>query len=113
MTKSKINIARDFTQYPTGRLRANGRGSGEQFRDEYLLPELQNGNDVSVEFDGARGYPASFLEEAFGGLIRLGISKEEILSHLSLTSKSASYDAYVMLAWDYIMQADARTKKSG
>ena len=65
-----ISVAKDFTRFPSGRFRRNGETSGEAFREIYLEPPLKVGEKVSVELDGTIGYGSSFLEEAFGGLIR-------------------------------------------
>jgi hypothetical protein len=65
-----INVAKDFTRFPSGRFRKNGDTSGEAFREIYLEPHLKVGEKVSVELDGTIGYGSSFLEEAFGGLVR-------------------------------------------
>lgn len=67
---SEIDIARRFTKYPAGRFRSDGRYSGEVFREDVLAPELRNGM-VEVIMDGTMGYGSSFLEEAFGGLVRI------------------------------------------
>jgi len=69
----KINIAKEFSRIPAGRLRTDGPYSGERFREECLEPVLMKGDTVEVIFDGARGYGSSFLEEAFGGLVRDGV----------------------------------------
>ena len=47
-------------------------GPGEEFRERFLEPHfLRGGNEViTIVLDGVIGYPASFLEEAFGGLAR-------------------------------------------
>ncbi len=65
-----ISVAKDFTRFPSGRFRRNGKTSGEAFRELYLEPPIKGGEKVSVELDGTIGYGSSFLEEAFGGLIR-------------------------------------------
>ena len=65
-----INVARDFTRYPSGRYKSKGDTSGEAFRERFLEEPLRQGKSVSVELDGTIGYGSSFLEEAFGGLIR-------------------------------------------
>jgi hypothetical protein len=70
MSDVTINVARDFSRYPSGRYRSDSRSSGEQFRDDLLVPPLQNGARVIVELDGTLGYGSSFLDEAFGGLRR-------------------------------------------
>lgn len=66
-----INVARDFSPFPAGRYLADGPYSGEGFLNEKLLPALKQGAKVEVVLDGAMGYGSSFLEEAFGGLVRL------------------------------------------
>jgi len=69
-----INIKENFSRYPAGRYRADGPYNGEKFREELLMPALSEainkGEKVKVELDGVRGYNSSFLEEAFGGLVR-------------------------------------------
>lgn len=67
-----INIARDYTTTPGARYPSDGPHSGEDFRDTVLIPifERSNKDIVVVELDGVEGYPASFLEEAFGGFAR-------------------------------------------
>lgn len=72
MSDVTINVARDFSRYPSGRYRSDSRSSGEQFRDELLFPPLRSGTRVIVELDGTLGYGSSFLDEAFGGLKRDG-----------------------------------------
>lgn len=65
-----VNIARDFTRYPSGRYRENSASSAEEFRERFLQPPLLRGEKIRVEFDGTTGYSSSFLEEAFGGVVR-------------------------------------------
>lgn len=66
----KINISKDFSKNPSGRYIRDGRTSGEAFLKNNLLPALKTHDLIIVELDGVRGYGSSFLEEAFGGLIR-------------------------------------------
>ncbi len=75
-----INVAKDFTRFPSGRFRKNGETSGEAFREIYLEPHLKVGEKISVELDGTIGYGSSFLEEAFGGLVRSLRLRPAILS---------------------------------
>ncbi len=69
-----INIASDYTKSPGGRLRSEGKYSGEDFREKMLKPQffaaINNNEDLTVNLDGGYGYATSFLEEAFGGLAR-------------------------------------------
>ena len=77
-----INIARDFSKYPGCRYKKDCMNSGEAFRDDMLWPILEdaikNSDFVEVDLDGVAGYSASFLDEAFAGLVRKGkISKRD------------------------------------
>lgn len=69
-----INICEEYTDAPGGRYESQGRFSGEDFRKKILKPrfiEASNKNEkLFIDFDGGYGYGSSFLEEAFGGLIR-------------------------------------------
>ena len=85
-----LSIARDFTRHPAGRYRSDGPYSGEQFRDDFLVPAMQTGEPVEIDLDGVRGFGSSFLEEAFGGLARKGYSPESILSVFTLRSSDPS-----------------------
>jgi hypothetical protein len=57
-----------------GRHISDGPFSGEQFRDRFLVPALtraaKTSDKVVVILDGTR-YLSSFLDEAFGGLVRV------------------------------------------
>ena len=70
-----LNIAEAFSEFPGPRYRDQGPWSGEQFLEEHLLPAFESareaGGRMTIQLDGVRyGYPAAFLEEAFGGLAR-------------------------------------------
>lgn len=70
-----IKVAEEFTDTPGGRYKANSKYSGEQFREELLFPKylacLELNEKLLVDLDGGYGYPIGFLEEAFGGLIKM------------------------------------------
>jgi hypothetical protein len=79
-----ISVANDFSRFPGGRYRTDGPYSAEAFRDDLLVPALQQGGEVRVVLKGAVGYPATFLEEAFGGLVRvhgLDCANLKLISH--------------------------------
>lgn len=86
MSQSTINIAKDFSRYPAGRYISDGPYSGTKFREDFLIEPLQNNQHTVIIFDGARGYGSSFLEEAFGGLVRLGFNKGKILETFEFVS---------------------------
>ena len=107
-----LNIANDFSKTPAGRTAvAHGNHSGETFREEKLWPLLRNAiksnSKLVVVLDGTAGYPASFLDEAFGGLIRKKYcSKEESRLHLEIKAVSSSYEVYKILIDRYIEEAN-------
>ena len=65
-----INVIKDFNKKPYGRYPVDGLGCGELFRQEKLVPALRKYDRVHVDLDGYNRYGRSFLDEAFGGLIR-------------------------------------------
>ena len=99
-----INIARDYTPFPGGRYRRNGKGSGQEFREKFLVPPLKMNEHLVVELDGASGYPSSFLEEAFGGLVREGFTVQKLRSLINLRA-GPQYEAYIALIWKYVQEA--------
>lgn len=103
-----IEIARDFSRHPGGRFAKLGPASGEEFR-RLLAAALrragETGGRVEVLLDGAAGYPISFLEEAFGGLVRIeGFSVAELRRVLHV--KSEKYRVFQSLIWKFIEGAD-------
>ena len=90
MTNQVIEIAQEFSRYPGGRYYSDGPYSGQEFREKVLIPAIEKEGRFELVFDGARGYGSSFLEEAFGGLIRLGYRPEIIRDKFIFISKSDS-----------------------
>lgn len=86
MNNIHISIAKDFSVYPGGRDDSDGPHNGTRFRTIHIIPHLDAKKNITINFDGTRGYGSSFLEEAFGGLIRLGYSKETIDKQIKLVS---------------------------
>ena len=70
-----INICNDFSDTPGGRYKNEGIYSGEEFRETILLPayeKIENSSEkLEINFDNCFGFATSFLEEAFGGLVRI------------------------------------------
>ncbi|WP_295872671.1 STAS-like domain-containing protein [uncultured Zhongshania sp.] len=74
MTTLKV---KDYTEFPGPRFREIGPYSGQDFLETYLLPlAKEHGASLIVDLDDTAGYGSSFLEEAFGGLVRKGIPKD-------------------------------------
>lgn len=99
-----ISIAKEFSETPAGRYFADGPFSGQRFREEKLYPALKEYDLVVVDFDGTLGYGSSFLEEAFGGLIREhGMTLEELNRKLKIIS---SRRLYFERAHQYMLDAE-------
>lgn len=83
-----ISISKDFSNVPLGRFQDDSDFNGTTFRLEYLIPALAENNHVLIDLDNTEGYGSSFLEEAFGGLVRLhSFTKEELATRLTFISK--------------------------
>lgn len=86
----QINIARDFSDTPGGRYINEGENSGEQFREKILFPQYENAEKnnekLEINFDGCWGFGTSFLEEAFGGLVRM-LKKKGSLDRMIFVSQ--------------------------
>jgi hypothetical protein len=91
MSTVTINIANQFSRYPAGRYTVDGPYSGEAFREKFLVPQLRTPDTrVVIQLDGARGLASSFLEEAFGGLVRAGFPQTLLQDRIVLESKDVS-----------------------
>ena len=104
------SIANEFSTTPGGRFRKHGPYSGEEFRDDVLCNLLRtamgDGDTLTIELDGTAGYPSSFLEEAFGGLIRLGLfDRAAVRRHLELRASDPLYETYRLSANQYMEHA--------
>lgn len=101
-----IEIATRFSRYPGPRYQAHGENSGEEFRATVLEPALrtaiQNRTVLTVVLDDVAGYGSSFLEEAFGGLLRHGHTKAELDAHLKIVARTARFQHHALRARTYI-----------
>jgi hypothetical protein len=97
-------------QSPGFRFASDGPNSGEEFRQSVLAPALRSaiarGSQLEVELDGVSGYGSSFLEEAFGGLIRKRLfTREQLNRHLRIVARQPLFRPYQLLAGDFINRA--------
>lgn len=72
-TTLKILDCKEDYMYEGPRFKRLGPESGEEFREEFFIPWLEQNkqnSDLTVDFDGTVVYTPSFLEETFGGAIR-------------------------------------------
>ena len=100
MSTYTIDVAKDFSPYPFGSHREQSDRSGEVFRDVHLIPALEKYDHVVVDLSGTNYYGSSFLEEAFGGLLRKGFDTEQLIEklevrHEKLSSVVQEIDVYI------------------
>lgn len=90
-----LKVAEEFTKTPGVREEIEGNFPGEQFLKEVLLLKfeqaLKENIKLLVDLDGASGYPTSFLEAAFGGLVRHYKSVQTVRDNLIFISKDDPY----------------------
>ena len=109
----RIKISSDFSKAPGPRYAAEGKHSGQEFREQILYPKvldaLKSGVTLTIELDGTFGYGTSFLEEAFGGLIRENnLALGDLSSRLEFVSMEEPDLITEIMA--YMQQAEAEKK---
>lgn len=83
MNKFELRVV-DFSKNPYGRYPDDSEFCGQNYREDILEPALREHDAVHVYLDGYNRYGRSFLDEAFGGLIReSSFSGEEIKKRLT------------------------------
>jgi STAS-like domain of unknown function (DUF4325) len=102
MSTLTITVAKDFSPSPAGRYKADGKFPGQVFRENLLLPAIKTHDQVIVDMDGTEKCGSSFLEEAFGGLVRSGIPESTLKQKIVISSQRDS-DQYRI--WQYIHEA--------
>jgi hypothetical protein len=87
-----VSVASQFSKHPAGRNNQDGNYSGERFRRRFLVEPLRNGQAVTINFNGVRGCGSSFLDEAFGGLVRDGLDAGKIKQLIKIESNDPSLE---------------------
>lgn len=109
-----LSIAESFSKTPGSRYPAEGDFSGEEFRKQFLAPRLRAAiaarTELTLDLDGTAGYGTSFLEEAFGGLVRKDGFTEADLKH-SLRVVSTEEPYLLVDIWKYVAEAQANKEK--
>ena len=71
-----LHVAKEFATCPAGRDVRDGPHNGTRFRERLLLPRYLEAREknagLNIHFEGVTSFGSSFLEEAFGGLVRAG-----------------------------------------
>lgn len=105
----EIAIA-DFAQYPSGRDERDGEFNGARFRTTILAPAvraaLESGSRVIISLSNVMSFGSSFLEEAFGGLVRKEqISRTDLKKVLHIEAGPSQNDRYRDAIYRYIDRA--------
>jgi hypothetical protein len=108
MSTSTIFVAEDFSPAPAGRFPDDGPYPGASFRDKLLLPAIRENDKVVVDLDGTELAGSSFLEEAFGGLVRAGITEMVLKKKLELKSPRTSDQIRI---WRFIHDQAVRSNR--
>lgn len=108
MSTLTISVAEQFSPAPAGRFLDDGPYPGAAFRDKLLLPAIRSSEKVIVDMEGTELAGSSFLEEAFGGLVRAGFSEVVLRQKLELRSPRSSDPIRI---WRYIHDAAIRSNR--
>lgn len=100
MSNNKTLKLADFSRFPSGRDQDDGDFHGQRYRKEILQPALteaiNNNTKLIVSLEGVLNFGSSFLEEAFGGLIRTGVCDyNQVKKTLEIVPNDHSYGRYV------------------
>lgn len=100
----------EFSRFPSGRDADDGDFNGEKYREKILRPAVEKAIEenlkIVVSLEGVLNFGSSFLEEAFGGLVRKKIiKKDKLTSILIVTPNEAPYDRYKNIIFTHIQDA--------
>lgn len=105
---------KDWSTCPGPRLCGEGDFSAEEWRNHFLVPKLRqaidSGEVLEVDIDGIEGVCHSFLEEAFGGIIRNSMlaNPDDCLMHLAI--RTAEEPELHRAIWSYLYDAHDELK---
>ncbi|MCY9815177.1 STAS-like domain-containing protein [Aeromonas caviae] len=93
MMSITIDVGTKFSRSPLGRYYSDGNSNGTRFREEVLKPELiKSDESITLDFSNVSiGVGSSFLEEAFGGLVRDGFDADELKRRIKIVGGMAAY----------------------
>lgn len=103
MSEVFLSVAQ-WSKNPSGRYRADSARSAEAWREDALRPALLRHDTVHVDLDGTVGISASWLKEAFAGLLRHGFTVDEVRRKLRITSTLRSN---LLLVEEYVNEEAA------
>ena len=97
-----LDLKDDFGPHCVGRYPSSGPQCGENLRNLIML-KLADGDDLIINVNAY--VHASFLEEAFGGLIRAGLSYEDFDSRVFIRTDDDRLKKEIL---DYVKDAEWR-----
>jgi len=106
-----INIGIDFSDVPAGRYPDDGPFNGEKFRENHLKDVFINPQKYTLPVkvildDNVEGYGSSFLNEAFGGIVRKGYAKaDDVKKSLEFVYTDEEFSYYKERIISYIDEA--------
>ena len=107
----RIDVAKDFSPFPIGRFTPrDGNLTGQSFRENLLAPAMrkviESDDLLYVDIEGLITLGSSFLEEAFGGLVRQhGFKRSEVLKRLLIEYKDPGLKFYADELLKYIRES--------
>lgn len=103
----RYHIPSQFSRFPGGRRKEHGRHSGEEFREQVVIPLLSEYERITFDLGGSAGYSSGFLDEAFGEL-GTKFPLDELRRRLEIVADDDP-DA-VLTAWARIEDASRESK---
>jgi hypothetical protein len=106
MDDMELSIAKHFSRFPGPRYQWQGPHSGETFRARLVKLLKEQTGRIRVLLDGTTGIGSSFLDEAFGGLVRKeGFARDEIRRRFEFVSEVDP--SYIYTIEDSIARAES------
>ncbi|WP_292959710.1 STAS-like domain-containing protein [Novosphingobium sp. UBA1939] len=100
-----FSIAKDFSPHPGPRYAKQGANSGESLRQHLMKILRDHPTKLLIDLDGTKGIGSSFLDEAFGGLVRSEhMSKNDLLNCFEF--RSTLDPSYIVEIIDSINRAE-------
>lgn len=104
---TRYEVAKQFSRFPGGRRRSHGAHSGEEFREDVVIPLLKQFEFVEFDLTGSAGYSSGFLDEAFGEIGEM-LGLEEARRRIALLASDD--EESIQIAWERIQDAARESK---
>ena len=105
-----LTVAKDYSKYPGGRYLEDGVGNATDFRENHLVPMLEKNKPFLIDLNGVVAYPVSFIDEAFGGLVRMKrYTSEQLLKLIEFIPTNDNLVGTINIIEDHIRNPDKET----